>query len=826
MRSRTNTIVGRLLAVLFVAATVGPAATVAAQGTSGTFPGPINSQQLERYADVLHLSHAQRGAVETAHDDYRRRFRRLRDGEMATFLDEQRAMQGGIPQRAAVEEILEKLERLQTKIAILDNGFFDQILPVLSDRQRSMIPRLRLARERARYEPLQTVNSYGRRSADLSVLFLDLDLKPDALAAADAIVSPYERRLTTIMRKQNEALTRMQNDMMAILAERGYEDISQEALLQDPQLLQEIVGQIQEVYGALREKANELNVSVRELNKRTYRQIAAVIPAAEARKLRNGFYRQSYAEIRGIVAVDQQDWITRALEIEALSAEQRDVLAVQSAELQRKLDRLMNEAIGLSEDFWDNFSPFEQDPDVAQEFRDDLIALGTRASKAQQDADAAILELLGDEVVKTLREEVAALGARAGARTAAGDDESAGEEESPERRYAFSGDRFLPDRISRRDIRRYTTQLQLRGDMSAVLTTLHIDYLQRLSELAVLDELREARAAADAGAEGEGDVGARIDRVYALRRQALAEMAAVDAAFFADLRAIVPEEARPLLDRVERSRERSSYTGSMSARFALGRNNSNEASVDIVSILLEQQPPADVLRAVGDVLATYEGEAGPAFRERLEAQLDMQQMSDKWMIEIQEAAREDLTAVVELQNRYREAMQAPRDHVSRTDQHVIALNRRGLEELRPMMSPALATALDKAYERAAFPSVYNDPASVHRQLATALKLASLSGSQREQLVEIGGTYRNEYKELSRAMTDQLPTSAINVAGLAPAAFKEWQGKQQQLAKIRYDRNELNGRAISRLRAILSEAQVLEIGGLPEPMGEEDFFFLR
>jgi len=362
--------------------------------------------------------------------------------------------------------------------------------------------------------------------------------------------------------------------------------------------------------------------------------------------------------------------------------------------------------------------------------------------------------------------------------------------------------------------------------VSEIFDALHADYLQRLSELELLTRLRDARNVVDAANEDGNVAREDVNRVYELRRQAVDAMASVDAAFFADLRTVVPENKHPLLDRVRRSRMREIYAGSMSARFALGRDNSNEASIDVLSILLDEQPAPEVLIQLDDLLTAYEEEAEPAFRDRLQAQLDMQQMADQWAIEIQQAAREDLAAVIDLQNRYREAMQQPGDRVTQADQRIVALNRRALEQLRKMMPDDLVAAVEKAYDLAAFPSIYNDPAAVHRQLARALALNGLTADQRNQLIDVGADYRAEYQRLSRSMVDQLPASAVNVVGLAPEAFKEWQSSQQQLAKTRYDRNELNARAINRLLAILTESQVHEIGGLPEPSGEDDFFFYR
>ena len=88
--------------VLLVAVTLATslAGSARAQGTAGTLPDPISTRQLGAYADWLGLSRSQRAAVETIHDDYKRDFQTLRQGEIAEFLKSMHSMQsGGMPER-------------------------------------------------------------------------------------------------------------------------------------------------------------------------------------------------------------------------------------------------------------------------------------------------------------------------------------------------------------------------------------------------------------------------------------------------------------------------------------------------------------------------------------------------------------------------------------------------------------------------------------------------------------------------------------------------------------------------------------------------------
>ncbi len=824
--------VRHLLVVLTLATLAIPVRPIAAQGTSGALPAPINSRQLDRYADRLGLSASQRLAVEALHDEYRREFRALREGEIATFLREQQAVQGGIPQRNVVEDMLEKLDRLHAKIALLDNRLFDQMLPMLAEEQHVVVPRLRLDRERHRYAGNLTAASYGRPTVDLSDLLADRTLDADVAAASDAVMSGYERRLTKTMRKQHDAVLRMSLDMMDILADKGFGEVSQEELLADPALLKEVLGHIQAAFAALRAPTAELADDLRKLNDQTYRQVAAILPADESLRFRNAYYRAAYPQLNSLIALSDTDWMTRALELPDVPEEQRAVLHTLGDQYQRRLTALMEDGIARLDAFWADFSPFEANQERGEQLRADLADLQKQAEEAKVKAQTEAHAQLGETVVETLTKAIAAAEttatASAGTADAGEAGGEAGGEADPAPDFTFSPDRFLPERIDRGDVRRYVRQLQLEDGMAAVLDTIHREYLERLSAMTEFDLLRQARDAVDKedGAAADTPVAARIERVYALRRQAIAAMVAADAAFFDDLGAIVGDARKPLLDLVRRSRERRACAGSASARLALGRDNSNEAGVDPVSLVLEQQPSEREFVTLADVLAAYEGDALPALRSRLEAQLDLQQRADRWQNEIQAASRQDLSAVIELQQRYREEMKEPTRRVVRTDEVIVELNRRTLEGIAAALSPEGAAAVRHEYELAAFPSIFDDPASIDRHLASALELDDLTAGQRESIVDLGGSYKAEYARLTREMIGYLGTSSVSVVGLDPEGFRDWQQRQQQLAKIRFDRNELNGRAIGRLRSVLSGEQTIRIGGLPEPLGEDDFYFYR
>jgi hypothetical protein len=816
-----------LFAGLLLAAILLLAPAARGQGTSGSLPGPISSSQLMRFADRLALSDQQRLAAESIHDDYKRQFRLLRDGEIAAFLQEQQSMQGGIPQREAVEKLLEEQQRLRAKIKALDDQFFDRLLPILTEAQQEQVPRLRLVRERQRYENPQATAMFGRGDVDLSELFFDLDLPPAAFEVADPMIAQYERRLTTLKRKQSEAMVHMTLNMMDALTERGFADISQEELMSDPERLQKLVDVMQAVYAELNVDVAKIAADISDLNRRTYRNVAAVIPDEQARRLRNNYYRQGYRELAPLIAQAERDWMRSALKLEQLTEEQRRVLAEAADTFQIRLDRTLAKGIDLVEGFWREFSPFSLDQDRMTEFRKKLSALYTEAEKARTEITASLEETLGAETVEEIRDAVGRAASAAPAAGPGGPEQAgasdAGDAEPPE--FLWSGDRFLPPRISRRDINEYAEQLELDEGMRDVVSSLHADYVEQYKQLAVIEELTEANRTLwqydpDTGVS-TSPTREKIEAVYDLRRRAIAAMIELDDAFFDKLAVVADREREDRVQRLHLDRLRRTYAGARAELFALGEGASSEAAVDVKAIVMSRDLPPEEMKRLDSVLDVYRKETIPAFQRRLEAQLDRQQVMDQWSADMQAAVSDGVGAIVERQQRYADIIAGPDEALEQASRAIIKLNRRTLAAVLDELTGESAASVRRAYDRAAFPSVYNDPGAVDRQLTAAMALEDLTVDQRRQLDELVASYRPEYERLSRSLCDQLGPVPVNVVGFDAEDFKAWQEQQQEMARLRYDRNELNAGAINRLKALLSDDQLRRLGPLPEPQEAED-----
>ena len=203
-----------------------------AQGTMGMLPGPISTTELDGYAQRLQLSPQQRRGLDALHDQYKQEFRALREGEIAAFLAKMREMDGGaLPKRKMIEDFLEQMDALSRKIASLDNRFFDQLPASLTEEQLTMMPRVRLARQRGRMENMQIMWMGGERPLDVSALAFGMELSDADRTTADPVLSQYETKLTSEMEKLYEHSHKTIMGMYEALEKLGIDETAS----QDPE---------------------------------------------------------------------------------------------------------------------------------------------------------------------------------------------------------------------------------------------------------------------------------------------------------------------------------------------------------------------------------------------------------------------------------------------------------------------------------------------------------------------------------------------------------------------------------------------------------------
>jgi hypothetical protein len=792
-----------------------------APGTQGTLADPISTRQLMDYAERLDLSASQRGALESLHDDYKRNFRILRDGEIAEFMGELHSMQGVMPSKDDVERLFKSISRLQGRIAVLDAQLFDRLGPLLTEEQALALPRVRLARERARYEAQSTMWIGGRPPADVSKAVRALGLSDDALANIDPLLAGYERRVTSEMGKLSKATDRMYLDVFEALEEMGYTDMTQESFQEDPQRGQEMMEAMQSIWMDLSKRITKHAREIGELNDTTYASISAMLASPDASRLRQRYYADAYPELSGVLSHRKPHAIDRVLESDDLDEETRSIVAGALEEHQVKIDRLIDEAVDLVREQRDGFTPFDYGTDAYQEYQMALAELSAKAAELSSAAMMQLNEVLGPE--RTAR--VLAAAAESVATTETEFDREA-TDEPEELIQSWSGDQLVPTRISRRDLKRFGRRLGLDDGQRAIVEELHREYAEAYG---ALPEIARVRSATQTLWSHDATTGRstppsadQLDTLFRARREAFEAIASLDDSFFDDMRTTaLREDQHGMLDRVRRLRMRRMYQLSSTTGAYSGMGQSSEGAVDLVDVIESQDLDEEDLASIDALLDEYEAATLDAFRNRYEAQFEVQQASEKWSIVAVEA-QNDGTPPAEYMTRYQEIWEAAAKAINDANGRVTDLNRAALDRLATTLPGHLGPTVRRAYNVKAFPNVYNDPASVDAHLRKAQAFADLTPEQRDALADLAAAYLPEYERLAGEMAEISSGNArpFMISG-AETDWAEWQRRQSALEQLRFDRDELSLRAVSQLRRTLTEEQVRRLGGLPDPAAHGD-----
>ncbi len=821
-------------ALTLAAALLTPARVAAAQGTSETMPHPITSVDVSEYADRLKLSPEQRRAAESAHDDYKLRFRALREGEIEQFLGAMRGMQEGgmMPRREVVDAFMDKMQRLQDRIRGLDDSFFSELEGLLDDSQRPGVEHLRLARARQRCRAEMSMGMVQGPTLDISRIYWDLDLPADAHANADPMVASYERQLTRRMLAMHEASGNAMRNMFTIFEELDLEGASQEQMMADPQILTRLLEAMKQRWAELSEPVVEEASEITGLNRRTVRQVAEFLPGPAAGTLRMQYLRRAYPEVEAMAIMGQEPWLQSAEQAGELSEAQRAEVAAIIDTYRRSAALLVDETCALIDARRESFSPFSMDPQAFQSHYQELArrqAAGrAMAAAAQRDLEAIVGEgrlgpgpPAGQQVLGN-----AAVPGGAGERAVASANGTAATIVVGEAKAAAAGgaDPWLPPPITQRDIKLYIERLALDETLSAIATQMHADYASEVENLAIIGDLKwlvQGLWQVDP-ATGEmrlADDGTR-ERVYALRRAAFDAIVARDRAFFENLQSFVLEEQQAGVERLRRGRERQAYRSIAGMNIFGSGQGSQESSLDIVD-LCQGGVLADGDRdRIGTILAAYESEVVPALRARYQACLERQQVMDKWSASVR-ANQGDQAAMVEASIRFQETMTTAGAPAREAGVRLAELNRRTLDALVAALPEAKRRAFRGAYNRQAFPTVYVDPVCVEEHLGRALALKDLSADQVAGISTLAGAYWIDYEALSRKMTALTDAADFLLGSPGHAEMTGYMQRQEELEKLRFDRDELSYRAISRIQGVLSPDQVAALGGLPKPKAQSD-----
>ena len=139
-----------------------------------------------------------------------------------------------------------------------------------------------------------------------------------------------------------------------------------------------------------------------------------------------------------------------------------------------------------------------------------------------------------------------------------------------------------------------------------------------------------------------------------------------------------------------------------------------------------------------------------------------------------------------------------------------------MAELTKVLSGSAMGDIERTYRRLAYERVYEDPRAADELLETTLTMEDLTTDQRMSVTEVATEYRNTYEGLC----DQMVEISAEAIDTDSRDWSERQERWQRLERLRFDRDEASSKARLRVRAVLTEDQILQLGPLAEPPPED------
>ncbi len=834
-----------------------------AQGTSGMLPTPISSRDLDSYGNTLGLTPEQRDATDAIHEQYREDFRVLREGDIEQYMQEVGGLwRGGFRSlnREAIEASIQQLNRLMTRIRLTDDILFNGIQAMLTDEQATHLARVMQTRDRQRYRAGGTrMVGFVNRAAqiDLSRLYIGLDLTEQEREATDPFVLQYEGRLSADAKALYQASTHMMLDVVESLEEQGISFGDPASMMQNPRGMRDAM---RTAFGESMKKPRDKATAISDLNRRSLRQISDLMSPGSATTFRDRYLRRAYPEVPRTSASSTfrsyQAVLNRRDVPDPVKSDVKNATAAYRSSRQVVVEEMID-AIDKFRSEWSPMSLGRSDNSSREDHETKLNSFRERLTTIDKTALEALYAMIDSEIADAIRTAVAS-----GSFDADDDNGGAGSifgAAAANTRNGTAGplgpDPYLPTPITRRDIATYRERLKFSDTDWYVLQSLHEEYVESFNRIRETD-IAAVRAAERAIA-GPGDdeekttppTPEQIDAVFELRARALKSILQIDGLLFDDVEMLVTApERQPDALRLRLARERSVYNRGFgestrntiygggrraqrgrggrpprSAFGGLGNTATQEAAVDIGSLVDEMDLDDQGRTETSKLLVEYETAARDGFRQHYETSMRLRRESQKLQARMQQRSGDREQGRERRRNRwqaYSDLSEGDGKKVDQARQLMVDLNRATLTTLTNALSADDARVLGDLYNRAAFPDIYDNPRAAGRYLVAALELSDLDDQQRARVESIYAGYEPEFRMVADRMRDVYAEPA-EVSGEGRQRWRGYQERRNKLEVLEFDRREVNARAFRQLRDVLNLKQETRLRMPAETRGEDE-----
>ncbi len=857
----------RMLAFVFsVFAALLSAAVGHAQGTSNAFPDPISSREIDNWAQWLDFSPLDRLSIDPFHEEYRERFRQLRDGKIEDYLKSSPANAGAMtlmspPDRKVVEdrvkartEILRDIERLDTEFiqklkglaAKGDSGVFETIdLAARRHRAKGVIGGMYLSTADA-----DLAEFYRKVEDDNGNLSNAIAEMPDALhAQLVQALRDYERTLTGRLEAISKVFVKSPVATLDALERNGVQQPNLDpANPPSDEAFRAWFEARQTARNEALKEATELRSQIAKSNRTFLMTLKGILPDIVWREVRSQFLKRSYNE----AWPDRQSAepaFEQAESVANLSEEDRAAIRNAREAWQTAHDAATETMLDAIDDFrrGNNSSMFFFG-DTDWKSQSEKMGALQRARESVNDlARGQIQQVVGDRISVTadkpkqrfpagIQFEAAEMGGEGaiildstdlgdmGAQVVVTMDGSASRLDD--------GDQFLPGPISTADLDHYAELLQLESELQPVVNALLDDYRASF-KAAREDEMSGLNEFAGGGpvmVHGEGRPPApptpqEIDKLYSARKSAWDRLQRLDQEFLDSIESIAgPAAPKDAMSRVRSARLRDvlnrSGRGGGAFSFSLGRMSpSRESGVDLVELTGSSKISEASKHALDPALSAYELAFIETLRKRRDIVMSQQKEIDKFHAGLMKVGEDgDVSVQIDDQDEGFKQMQEAQRKIEAATEAVGSLNRATADTLISQLSGEDQLVYRRAYQRAAFPSLYRDQGNAEPALMAALDLDDLTPEQLASIDEILKDHRLEYDRICDEMVRQARDNLSGNLASGPfdgGGFRAMQEMQNSLKKLKFDRSELSASSLRRLKAVLTPEQAQRVPAMDE-----------
>lgn len=790
----------RLVLGLWAAIISSSVATTSAQDLSGPLPEPITTLDLMRYTERLELNESQCEAIRGRHDEYKQLYRELHESEILPALRRFVFQPWTLKvDRNHLEKYLDRMDTLMRRIRSCDVHFFAQMQDVLTQEQLVRLGAIERERERyrlyARYAQASLVQ--WPRFAFVEVV-RDLGLEAPIAEVVDALLAEYELTLTSKLRT------------LAISAQQTFVDaeIAGRLTVNDADKSQEELDSIlSDALGPIVEQVQDL----REHYLQTYRLMADVLPKQSTRQVRSALCEAMYRDILIVTRRLRGGKETViALSAKGFSPEQREAIVAGENERRNRLDPILEEALVAAHEYYGSTSILESRPEIEEVFRQDLDRLVSRAREVDEHARERLKAIVGQGRYKKLRAESTSGHSKRQRQRGSLTAQGAGVSETA-LIGAAKADARLPGPLGAQELDRYTWLLDATDEQILVIRVHHQDYTEEFEQHlkatigALADTCRKAQGATP---YLHGINAKDLSRELESARQAISEL---DDDFFANVRFALHEEQAPRLERVRRARTRELH----SFWCTLNADPIYVSRIDLLWLLRSMALSPARVTELDPLLVPYEEILTDLLIQMYDQHLEREDILLEYRLEtgrlrVAEASDEQIQAAFQSVH---PSLERNSERLRALDALIGQVNERTLSALVGALSPQDGRQLTTLFNRLAFPTVYRDPTYVGGVLEATLLNEDLPVEDINALQRSNVAYRGSYEEVSQGMVNVMSEIRNDLLTDDSRGRKE---RDEILRFLLFERNELNQRAIWRIRSIFRDADMDQPRGLPEP----------